>query len=826
MILNKGNISSGAGNPNEEWYNWLLDNYGDENKLGKLQNLLNDYKKYIKINPYGNKYKLIGNEECVLCVKNRTSANEPVEEKWMKIPEAGWSKKITDEPYISTEGLPLYESANYLELSTYLSDAENSIGKDLFVGNPVAISYVDVPGSYTGTFDVASVKRIYTYAYVGDGKHIGDSKYCGEKDPNYKYELKYENGKYILPDDFAKYSYNEIWTCDGCEKCSQYSCNMIETCTKSKVQGSYLLSYGSFICTNNENPVAYMNEKTPVYRRRVERYNTDESGNSYKYVTYSYYPSYESIPVSEISVDGKTTLLDILTIGEENGIKYVLDKNQHVVKYDNNDDILASYVYVGRNILCPTQEEYIHEYSPKLPKGYSMSYSIGSQQVIVNPNDGSETYFIGIKEANTYWKVPNRYNIEGKGKYSGWKMMTELPDEYDKSSKFSYYNEVIVKQEYSLSYRYINVRELLSNNTIPQFYDNYEKDYNKFASINIQPDKPIPSEPDKSLTDIYHKEQPDENKNKPSGKLRVRVCELYNTYNGGSYNDTQIKDLLNKEHQLYKVNWSNTTTYEGDIYGLEIEGLEDIYIHCYDKIYDKVYKIDGNEWVYDEKATIAEDKTYQIEPCQPKISIDKYSKLAKYTFTLTETDNGSNVYKLGWNVTEDMLKTFKDKVVEGNIVISNEDQKELTIKLKGTYTPKESVRYTFTVWSTRDDGNVVEDGIKFRYDVDDDSERFYNVTSYYENLVDWQNTSGLKYWVGCTALKYDEDNPDGQRSTYFESILENISDNNTTKRYRVHQTTEAKKVTSNITETWRITPNKQPDGENRYAVIKFVRKSK
>ena len=49
VILNKGNISSGAGNPNEEWYNWLLDNYGNEDKLSKLQNLLNDYEKYIKI---------------------------------------------------------------------------------------------------------------------------------------------------------------------------------------------------------------------------------------------------------------------------------------------------------------------------------------------------------------------------------------------------------------------------------------------------------------------------------------------------------------------------------------------------------------------------------------------------------------------------------------------------------------------------------------------------------------------------------------------------------------------------------------------------------
>lgn len=477
-LLDKGgSISSGKGsegNPNEEWYNWLLDNYsnGEENWEGKLQNLLNDYKKYIKINPYGNKYKLIGNEECVLCVKNRTSANEPVEEKWMKIPEAGWSKKITDEPYVSTEGLSLYESANYLELSTDLNDNENRIGNgndiDIVVGNPVVLSYMDVPGSYTGTFDISSVKRIYTYAYVD-----------GTKNPKDGYKLKYENGKYILPDDFANYSYNEVWTCDGCEKCSQYSCKMIEICTKSKVQGSYLLSYGNFICENNEDPIVYMNTHTPVYRRRVERYNTDESGNSYKYVAYSYYPSYESIPVSKIQAKLGKTLLEVLTIGEENGTYYVLNKNQHVVKYDNNDDILASYVYVGRNILCPTQEEYIHENSPKLEQGYSMSYSVGSPEIKVNYIDDSiKPYNVGIKEANTYWEVPDRYNIEGKP-YSGWKIITKLPDNYDKSSKFTYYNEVTIHQNYSLTYRYVNVREMLTNNTIPQFYDNYEKNYHE-----------------------------------------------------------------------------------------------------------------------------------------------------------------------------------------------------------------------------------------------------------------------------------------------------------------------------------------------------------
>ena len=454
-----------------------------------------------------------------------------------------------------------------------------------------------------------------------------------------------------------------------------------------------------------------------------------------------------------------------------------------------------------------------------------MSYSVGSQKVTVNPNDGSETYFIGIKEANTYWKVPNRYNIEGKGPYSGWKMMTELPNGYDKSSKFSYYNEVIVKQEYSLTYRYINVRELLSNNTIPQFYDNYEKDYNKFANINIQPNKPIPSEPDKSLTYIYHKEQPDKNKNKPTGKTRVRVCKLCDKDGIPYVNDT-LTDMLNKTYRLYNVDWSNTTgeIKDNNYVGLEPKGLEDIYVICYDEIYENQYDIINNEWVFNKDKTINDEHLIKNQECHPKISVDRYSDLSKYTFTLTETVNGSNVYKLGWNVTEDMLKTFKDKVVEGNIVISNEDQQKLTIKLKGTYIPKESERYTFTTWSTTDDGNISGKGIEFNYNFDDTNERFYNVTSYYENLVDWQNTSGLKYWVGCTALKYDEDNPDGQRSTYFESILENISDNNTTKRYRVHQTTEAKKVTSNITETWRITPNKQPDGVNQYAVIKFLRK--
>ena len=366
---------------------------------------------------------------------------------------------------------------------------------------------------------------------------------------------------------------------------------------------------------------------------------------------------------------------------------------------------------------------------------------------------------------------------------------------------------MIITQEYSLSYRYINVRELLTNNTIPQFYDNYEKDYNKFKDINIQPDKLIPSEPDKSLTDIYHKE-PATNANKPSGKLRLRVCTLCKS-DGGSYEGDTLTDMLNKTYRLYNVNWYNTTgEIENDNYvGLETKGLEDIYVMCYDDIYEKQYDPIDNEWVYNENET----KKHHIEkaPCHPKISVDKYSKLSKYTFTLTETVKGSNVYKLGWNVTKDMLKSFKEPI-EGNITISNEDQQEITIKLKGTYTPKESVRYKFTVYSSTADGNVnySDKAIKFIYRNDDTSERFYNVTSYYENLVDWENVSGLKYWVGCTALKYDDEHPDGQRSTYFESILDNISDNNTTKRYRVHQTNEAKQNKNPIFETWKITPNK------------------
>ena len=91
--------------------------------------------------------------------------------------------------------------------------------------------------------------------------------------------------------------------------------------------------------------------------------------------------------------------------------------------------------------------------------------------------------------------------------------------------------------------------------------------------------------------------------------------------NGTSYNETQHKEMLNKTYRLYNVDWSNTTgkTDNGNYIGLEAKGLENIYVICYDKIYDKVYKIVGNEWVYDEKATVAKDKTYQTKPCQPKI---------------------------------------------------------------------------------------------------------------------------------------------------------------------------------------------------------------
>ena len=104
-----------------------------------------------------------------------------------------------------------------------------------------------------------------------------------------------------------------------------------------------------------------------------------------------------------------------------------------------------------------------------------MSYSVGSREIMINYVDEEGTkqsYNVGVQGVNTYWEVPDRYNVEGKGIYSGWKMLTDLPGPtndkpgYDKSSNFSYYGEVIIPQEYSLSYRYINVRELLTNNTI------------------------------------------------------------------------------------------------------------------------------------------------------------------------------------------------------------------------------------------------------------------------------------------------------------------------------------------------------------------------
>ena len=157
-----------------------------------------------------------------------------------------------------------------------------------------------------------------------------------------------------------------------------------------------------------------------------------------------------------------------------------------------------------------------------------------------------------------------------------------------------------------------------------QYIKDYKDKLDKIAkSFDLDKQKIIVEEltikvsaPDKSLTDIYHKEQPDENKNKPTGKLRVRVCELCDK-DGIPYKDDTLTDMLNRTYRLYNVNWSNTTgEIKDDNYvGLEAKGLEDIYVICYDDIYKKQYDPIDNEWVYNENET----KKHHIEkaPCQP-----------------------------------------------------------------------------------------------------------------------------------------------------------------------------------------------------------------
>ena len=369
---------------------------------------------------------------------------------------------------IDSTGLNQYHTAEFLELSTDLLSGENVQYKEndvmnLVVANPIQISYIDVPNSYMQNVEISDTKRIWQYAYVKKNDYDENK----EEYDNY-YALEYKDGKvFENPDNNLdeKYSYNEIWTCDGCEKCSGFSCKLIKLCKLSKCVGSFKISYASFEYDHNSNQTLEQQarslaiERNHIYRYDHERYGENEDGSAYTYIHTSYYPSYISKYVGN---DIKN-----VTIDYENGKpKHVIDANQNIVTYIEGKTLLANYVYIGDVIVCDTQEKYSLQNISEIREDQKYSYNVEDPKIYIKTRNDDFTYDTGKPicfSPKLYYKVKGKYDVNGT-KYDGYYNKTmNIPSEY------SFMGTVKKTKEFGLSYRYVNVRELMTNSTIPQY---------------------------------------------------------------------------------------------------------------------------------------------------------------------------------------------------------------------------------------------------------------------------------------------------------------------------------------------------------------------
>lgn len=477
--------------PSGEWVDAMLIYYGIESDA--IVGLVDEFISKIKTVSNGYSWTYEESKDKVLCEEINNVENK----KWFDPSNilTGYNEVITDEYYVDTIGEQRYNSAWYLELSTDLTDNENATDANsankTIVGSPVQISYVDVPNSYVGKYTVKEEKKIYTYAYV-DGSH---------KDFNYILK-KSEN--YALPSNLDEYSYNEVWTCDGCDKCSSFSCDMIGICNKSKVHGSFLLSYGFFRTDDNseENVRNMMN--TNVFRYAHVRYGKQEDGTSYQYTCYSYYPTQIGVQVSGYLFANQ---LEMVKLRNEDGSAYldpnnnytywVLNSSNFFEPYEEGKTVLASYVYIGSNILCDTTEEYIYDNSTALSSYFTYATRKGKSTIdIMNKEDNTQKYTCYVDNIPLVWGTEKSISVDNtnpKKEYDGVKWTYGFGDDERFKEinlmRFSYFDDIDINKDYALTYRYVNVREMLTNNTIPEFYNDRLDIINGNNTVSPLPDK-------------------------------------------------------------------------------------------------------------------------------------------------------------------------------------------------------------------------------------------------------------------------------------------------------------------------------------------------
>lgn len=628
------------------------------------------------------------------------------------------------------------EKAIYLELSTDLTDRENYIGKG-YINN-------DMKNSAMSTYIVQANPIEISYTDITSYKGI-------VYDPAYTYIHTYLTAS----------AYTEYWYCEGCELCNEGVCSMIRQCNKSSCKGYWTPSYQYANLNDEEDMDLVLNSSSNTYTYYHERYRY--VNNKYeKYEVLSYYPIMKTLSENDFEdefafnderrkVDNTTYKVTYLTywLDEKTSTgQYVWmsmpNTNEDNPSYTSQDilDHWSTTIPVPRNIISSYIYDYIKDNETDDTKFFvnDTKYETGEdKQTKISIYNELITYVPG----DDYATIKNRpyvqfpYNIVYTYNYQvpvegNMKDAIEYKnDTYNMHSVFSYYLYTLVPIEYALTQRHVNIREILSAHSRPEFFN---EDLSK-PSIDYVPEPVVPNPED---ADPY------DEKNRPAKPVEY----LYSYF---------IK-VTPDNAELYNVDYKNNK-YSANA----VEFTITPYYEYRQKAYDEVYAVEGY-WKYNEEQTLSnkattiytdnydvknitiEDSRYNINGDNIVINNNEITKDGKSFKIKLTPKNGVTTFD-----NDDAIKALNvNKSISSKVIFKYESVSTVAV-IRGSYIGATTKEY---ILKLNDDENTKEITLNF---TEIDNKCAFDITSAIQTITNGIITSEEYTKFTLTNPDMDED---------------------------------------------------------------------
>lgn len=705
------------------------------------------------------------------------------------------------------------KTSYYLELSTDLTNNENRLGYgkdrnntyvDIMQSNPIQVSYVDIPDSYTATYNVP------TYTYV----------------PMYLY---------YNPD-----SYTEVWYCDGCDLCSENTCDHITKCNKSSCKGYWTPSYTA------DYQKALKSARKPYEHHRWYK---DGQGNYIEYIAYSYYPMmyYKKSDfgtIEEFDTFRKDKDNRILTYYPSPNVPGLYEYRWMIESSENNTYLADKVPYT-----LPIQSAYIMDYATSYLA--DKKWNICDERRLYTYegewHSSKQTTENAIK--NTFTKV---YLSETQKDDNNIHYNAEN-EEVDFISEFSYYTWKMSEEKYPLTLRSVNVREIMTSHSRPEFF-NELLDEEVLNTINNNPDSvQNPSMPNINPKPTEDKELTEEPKASWISGKYVHVDKdevvLYDI-------DKRISDkalakfdniVENSKVKVTAYNWFAKKIYN-NINNIWIYDKQQTMENAADSIMNNddenriAYKlpINGNEELI-RRENWTNDASYF------NWSITNNPDLMTYYISIDPNKNPDTNKESGISLHYDNGDTKKEcteiwRKAEGSMIINNNVANGFNIRVTSNYVPKETTTYYLDVLNKNHkslikDGKVADQAVpvtlllhsyfltvsnnefseydsnnKYTYSID-----AFNVVSYGDVPVEvtFDGKKESKYFNSYINITYN--------TTYHYNKVKKFTYND--NEYRVYLDSNYENNTSRLEEEWEFKQLQNVKDPNKIS-IKFFKDAK